>query len=744
MANLELSRAVNDALQNGDFSAAFGLLEEFSNLRASDLPTWERATVRVIQNDFCDGNAQLCAQMLTAQSASKRRFALKIWRVAGAKAQNCAPLLRPQLEKFVASNALLNDFQIPKGQRRELAATHKEARNDFKSLVALWLALAPLEALRFWGEKLDEGARLQPLLRAEKSENLFYSGTSALQIESTRLGAQAQLFRDVLGQFIGKNSPPLATTQTLIAQELWQWIRDSLGAKSDQSERLNYLLYPGAFLPFLARHLAPDFAELLAQSQQDESKTTAQLLEALRPRAPQISPKIETSAPESFWDKGERRRRENARAIRQITDFATRVDYLVSPPLVSENLRYERRFNRVLMWQMWGGDADFETTKTDLANAVLERLWPIWKTKIAPKVALEKWESETFWNLEILAMAEFLILIGGVQTAREIGRDADQLKNPKLDSLKRNLEGRIFIFISGGEISAVLDASWEPFLDEYEMRARRNFQWRKTPPNSSEIASSLGALVVGFSRLKSESGREKGLKILRELVSPASLHFQSHRDLGEIATQNLDGELWLETVRLATNAAKQSEFFPIYRATFPQRCAPIIDRIFGLVETSFNPISLEILQSVFKNLSPDERAKHSANLLALLEHPNARAAKWALETLLQMPNATLDWPRAIENAGEKLWGESVGLAKVAAKFLGAVPKDNAKLAWEKLESALELENLALLEAVLRALARLKTENQALKLDSGVQKLESLALLAPERFGKLAARIKAPN
>ena len=56
--------------------------------------------------------------------------------------------------------------------------------------------------------------------------------------------------------------------------------------------------------------------------------------------------------------------------------------------------------------------------------------------------------------------------------------------------------------------------------------------------------------------------------------------------------------------------------------------------------------------------------------------------------------------------------------------------------------ALELENLALSEAVVRALAALKLKNRALKLDFGAQKLESLALLAPERFGKLAARLQA--
>lgn len=101
MASLELSRVVNDAVQNGDANAALAPLRTQPQLRVSDLPKLEKKSLTALTSALLTpSNAQLWARALLDSVPSVHLFALRSLRRLGQGALPVATPLRDALEQF--------------------------------------------------------------------------------------------------------------------------------------------------------------------------------------------------------------------------------------------------------------------------------------------------------------------------------------------------------------------------------------------------------------------------------------------------------------------------------------------------------------------------------------------------------------------------------------------------------------------------------------------------------------------
>ncbi len=127
-----------------------------------------------------------------------------------------------------------------------------------------------------------------------------------------------------------------------------------------------------------------------------------------------------------------------------------------------------------------------------------------------------------------------------------------------------------------------------------------------------------------------------------------------------------------------------------------------------------------------------------------LESALVPVKKWAMSVLGSLQSAEFDRERAVSTGGESLWSENAGLAKDAAKFLsglGQSDEASAESAWELLSDATALDNLAVSEAVFRALSQIKAKHKSLVLAQAArEKLEQLVEVQNERFGKFGKKL----
>ncbi|BCM88615.1 hypothetical protein IAD21_00456 [Abditibacteriota bacterium] len=203
-----------------------------------------------------------------------------------------------------------------------------------------------------------------------------------------------------------------------------------------------------------------------------------------------------------------------------------------------------------------------------------------------------------------------------------------------------------------------------------------------------------------------------------------------------------DEEMWLRV--LAATPVTHPSFFEMWkrlRADTHSRDRVAVSVLESLANSTRDGGVAMMLQ-MLGEVELSELTPHTASLAQSLESPHPKVAMWAVKTLLKMPTVELDWPHVIDVVGEKLWSDNAALTKEAARFLGGVPAAHAALSWEKLEEALTLDNLALVDACLRSLTQLKRKDPAVTLGmTSTERLESLAQLAPERFAKLVTRLQ---
>lgn len=143
-------------------------------------------------------------------------------------------------------------------------------------------------------------------------------------------------------------------------------------------------------------------------------------------------------------------------------------------------------------------------------------------------------------------------------------------------------------------------------------------------------------------------------------------------------------------------------------------------------------------------LAPAEFEPFLTSVENALESALVPVKRWAMNILGAFKTVDFDRERAVQSASESLWHENAGLAKDAAKFLSQLALQNAsvvEVAWEALNDATALENVAVSEAVYRALAQVKAKNQELVLgEAAREKLEQLAQVQSERFGKFEKKL----
>lgn len=409
---------------------------------------------------------------------------------------------------------------------------------------------------------------------------------------------------------------------------------------------------------------------------------------------------------------------------------------MVAPPTLSGNDCDPRHFERALLWKIWSNEANWSQTAPALAQAVAPHLWENWGN-LLPLADDENYEKIG----EVLSLTYFLLPLESGAAARRILGAIEKRKGRKYGDLRQRLETALSRYFGGDVVLAglrspiwKLESECEPVLRELEARRRTELSKARKPRNDFQRSHyGLGPVAVGFYRLDSEAGRGKSLELLRE--TPMSSSF-----LMNLAKENLDAELWLELIISPWHPDEQALFYPAFKAAKPNETPALIVEMIEKLGQSSDERTLKIVAAILGTLAPAELGRYGPNIAQHIESPMPKVAKWALETLLKLRPANWDWPRAIEGAGDKLWSENMGLAKIAARFLGEAPAEFAGLAWKQLEAALALENLILREAILRALVKLRKTDGALQLDEMArQEMEELAKLAPERFGKFVGK-----
>ncbi|HVF09239.1 MAG TPA: hypothetical protein VNA16_00450 [Abditibacteriaceae bacterium] len=186
--------------------------------------------------------------------------------------------------------------------------------------------------------------------------------------------------------------------------------------------------------------------------------------------------------------------------------------------------------------------------------------------------------------------------------------------------------------------------------------------------------------------------------------------------------------LWEDTVAIKPEAA-------------PACVAAFLDTLAEVPDVKQARPLIELLESL------DKKSLLFANqvnaLMRCVESPVPQVARFALERLSQIDDAEHDWTSLCETAGEKLWSENLGLAKDAAKFLGAVGaryETAAPVAWTALSDALSLDALPLLEVVLRSMGQIQAK-QSVELDAPLRtRLQHLNSAYAARLGKLCERL----
>ena len=237
-------------------------------------------------------------------------------------------------------------------------------------------------------------------------------------------------------------------------------------------------------------------------------------------------------------------------------------------------------------------------------------------------------------------------------------------------------------------------------------------------------------LAIAFYRRYTEETRARCHEMANLAKVPSD-------DLFEVIDVHED--IWTWIALLSDAREKSPKFFEFWNYARGQYqmikgiVFSVLKSLVGAPSDSGAVMMLQMLDAV----DISEMTRHTKLIVQSVESPNSKVANWALETLQKIPDAEFDWPNVIQNAGEKLWSDNVRLAKTAARFLGAAPALHSAGAWEKLEEALSLDNLALVEVTLRAMKQLKRVDTTLNLgDAARERLTALVQLVPERFAKV--------
>ena len=364
---------------------------------------------------------------------------------------------------------------------------------------------------------------------------------------------------------------------------------------------------------------------------------------------------------------------------------------------------------------------------------------------------IKKWKSESRRrqrnrsSSECNLLTQFLVQVEGAQAAKKL---LDLTSSPGLRELAEEARVRILqqlalpprldsttqLVLERTLPQWYLDDEWRPILEHFAplaLDSKQRWQYFGSPWAASSLA-------VGFYRLNTEESRAR----CRELAPHADN--LSHL-LASVVRHSRDLETWFTLLeKVQWPHPDLMGFWDDLRRDDTKTSTEILPRLLEILSATPNEPSAKTLLEMLAKVSDEELAPHLKTVAHAIENLLPVVARWALKELSKAPQAEIAWENVVQVAGEKLWSENGALAKDAAKFLGALGAKNLSLsasAWEKLDEATALENLALLEAVFRALSQIRTKNRELTLDENASaRLEELVSAQRERFAGFQKRL----
>lgn len=447
-------------------------------------------------------------------------------------------------------------------------------------------------------------------------------------------------------------------------------------------------------------------------------------------------------------------------------DDEKKIVSLVVPKTHLENAR--RALPRSLFWKVWArelGEGGAEKLKISLWPRAEPLLWAHFEERlqahrkmetepIEPHVKRKLTEREArAWRAQVRAqkreiiaqdvsdIADLLIEVDGLWAHLKAIELADRPHCREIrDQLERKLFSQLEQFPHGYNVSSVpsaplvawqqwkLDAQWDAILEKMEARlAEAKEEWTRNVLERE--------LATGFYR------RGHFAKFEQYMTRPET--FPQSVAAATVALN--DFKAW-HVLLGVINAWSAQSLFLFWQAQQDdparrQRALAAVVQIVALAASDeVAKASLEWL----KPLDNAEFASHLAELESALESPIPNVKKWAMKILGALPDADFDRERAAQTAGEALWSENAGLAKDAAKFLATLAVQHESVAesvWAQLEDATGLENVGLLEAVFRALVKVKSTRKDLELgEAAREKLALLGQVQSERFGKFEKKL----
>lgn len=276
---------------------------------------------------------------------------------------------------------------------------------------------------------------------------------------------------------------------------------------------------------------------------------------------------------------------------------------------------------------------------------------------------------------------------------------------------------------------------------------RQTWAWRVHDNAGADDPQNLKFRLHSYAGILYQLGVDEATTEARDILSSGQLNLCYSCEFGATALARHDFDI---IVPLAAHTRAGSGEKPLHElmdalaAADPARhietAAALLAQLAVVTDKDQPAIHFELLDRIPK--SSPVYTDNVATVAQGLESTLPDVVKWAMATLGELTHCAGDWETISRQAGEKLWADQPGMVKDAAKFLGTVgaARDEARAtAADALGEALSLGNVALQEAILKALAAIKAKDKQLAL-ACAPRIQELATAQPDRFGKLAAKL----
>jgi hypothetical protein len=459
----------------------------------------------------------------------------------------------------------------------------------------------------------------------------------------------------------------------------------------------------------------------------------------------------------------------------QYRTIAERVEALCGPPVDERTLenaathqRTEYRSGRIYLWQE---EPDWKSQVAALREAALPRLFeklralcrlyvavhkrtapvPVQLSKEAAATLTEREQQEWLSNkrqqqqsnvgMELRDICDSITLLGGTAVYSEL------LGALEVKGLEDFQDEKINELLGKMAHSDELDPAMLPFIRDAHARWERNQQRRRKQRIRVENWQRQSFYTIYVHALY-KIGTPETVTEARKIVESVDMSRDAWawHPLPRLARERRDYDMLLPLAQRSASESKELvALWDDFRKANSDRVPEVVRVLLSLIadateaDSAWTPLAM--LSKVEKQT--DLFAPHTDLLTQCVESTLPNVTRFALTQLEKMPDADCDWTMLCERAAEKLWSDNAGLAQDAAKFLGKVGAKNeevAPVALAALGDALSLNNIPLLEAILRAMSQICAKQEVELSQAARKRIERLREEQPSRLKRLCERV----